>query len=213
MSDASSQDHLEKVYSASDLDELREGYAAWAEQYDRDVMKMGYQTPAVVAGMTGRHVPRSAAPILDCGAGTGLVGLLLAALGYERIAAMDMSEDMLAVARARACYDDVRRGVLGEALDYADDHFAAIVASGVFTLGHAPATAYDEIARILRSGGLFIVSERVDGDANAAYRARREALAENGIWQAVDQTRILVPFPLEPAEAAIRQQVFVYRAS
>lgn len=206
-------ENLAKVYDARDLDELRDGYAAWAEQYDRDVMTMGYQTPGVVAGMAGRHVPRSASPILDCGAGTGLIGLLLAALGYEGLAAMDMSEDMLAVARARGCYDDVRTGVLGEPLDYPEGRFAAVIASGVFTRGHAPASAYDEIARILRPGGLFIVSERVDDNANADYRARREALQAQGAWRFLDATEVLIPFPLEPAEADVRQQVFVYESA
>lgn len=210
MSD-SSLEHLEKVYSAGNLDELREGYTAWAEQYDRDVMTMGYQTPGLVAGMTARHVERTETPILDCGAGTGLVGLLLAGLGYRDLAAMDMSEDMLSVAQARGCYSDVRTGVLGEPLDYPDDHFAAIVAGGVFTLGHAPANAYEEIARILRPGGHFIVSERVDNDANADYRASREALEEQGTWRAVDRSEVICPFPLEPAEADVRQQVLVYR--
>lgn len=207
-----SQENLEKVYSARDLDELKASYASWAEQYDRDVMAMGYQVPGLVAGMTARHVPQSAGPILDCGAGTGLVGLLLAGLRYDDVAAMDMSEDMLALARGRGCYSDVRRGVLGERLDYSDDHFAAIIAAGVFTRGHAPAGAYEEIARILRPGGFFIVSERVDGDANAAYRASREALARDGIWSLVEESNVIIPFPLEPAEAEIRSQVLVYRA-
>ena len=209
----SRDDRLQRVYGARDLDELTEGYAAWAEQYDRDVMAMGYQTPAIVAGMMGRHVPTTQSPILDCGAGTGLVGLLLAGLSYDGLHAMDMSEEMLAVARSRGCYDDVRRGVLGEPLDYADDRFAAVVASGVFTVGHAPASAYDEIVRILRPGGLFIVSERVDNDANADYRARREALESQGRWRFHDQTELLTIFPLEPAEAELRHRVFVYRAT
>ncbi|MFW5969531.1 MAG: class I SAM-dependent DNA methyltransferase [Halofilum sp. (in: g-proteobacteria)] len=176
----SSLDYLEKVYSSDSLDDLRDSYAAWAMQYDRDVMSMGYQTPGLIAGMFGRHVQRDETPILDCGAGTGLLGLLLAGLGHRGIAAMDMSEQMLAVARARGCYDDIRTGVLGEPLDYPDDHFSAIVAGGVFTLGHAPANAYEEIARILRPGGHFLVSEQVDNDANADYRTQRESLEGRG---------------------------------
>lgn len=207
----SSLEYLEKVYSSDSLEDLRESYAAWAEQYDRDVMTMGYQTPGLIAGMLGRHVERSETPILDCGAGTGLVGLLLAGLGHRGLAAMDMSEDMLALARARGCYDDVRTGVLGEPLDYPDDHFAAIVAGGVFTLGHAPANAYEEIARILRPGGHFVVSERVDNDANADYRARRESLEERGIWHIAEHSELIAPFPLEPAEADVRHVVYVYR--
>ncbi|MDZ7747814.1 MAG: methyltransferase domain-containing protein [Halofilum sp. (in: g-proteobacteria)] len=209
--DDTSRDHLHRVYEAGDLDALAAGYAAWAEQYDRDVMAMGYQTPGIVAGMVGRHLAREAAPTLDCGAGTGLMGLLLAALGYRQLAAMDMSEDMLAVARRRQCYDDVRRQVLGEPLDYPDGRFAAAVAAGVFTLGHAPAGAYDEIVRVLQPGGVFVVSERVDGDANRDYRERREALAAAGAWHEVEASEQLTPFPLAPEEAEVQQRVYVYR--
>ncbi len=205
-----SQDFLEKVYSAGDLDELRDSYAAWAEQYDRDVLKMGYQTPGLVAAMVARHVEPSAQPLLDCGAGTGLVGLLLAGLGYRDVRAMDLSEDMLALANARGCYSEIRQGILGEPLEYPDGAFAAAVAGGVFTRGHAPAEAYDEIARVLRPGGRFIVSERVDNDANAHYRARREALAADGVWRCLEASEAIQPFPLEPSEAHVRQQVFVY---
>lgn len=212
MSD-SSRDYLSKVYGAENLEQLSEGYSQWAEQYDRDVMAMGYQTPGIVAGMMGRHVATSATPILDCGAGTGLVGLLLAGLGYRGLAAMDMSDEMLNVALRRQCYDDVRAGVLGEALDYPDGHFAAVVAAGVFTVGHAPVDAYDEILRILAPHGHFIVSERVDGDANADYRARREAHEQSGRWHCIDHSELLTIFPLEPAEADLRHRVYVYRRS
>jgi predicted TPR repeat methyltransferase len=208
--DRSARDHLEQVYAARDVGELTQSYADWAEQYDRDVMTMGYQTPAIVAGLMGRHVPPAAGPVLDCGAGSGLVGLLLAGLGYRELAAMDMSEAMLDVARARGCYDDVRTGVLGERLDYPDHRFAAIVAAGAFTAGHAPASAFDEIARILRPGGVSIVSERVDGDANADYRARRDALEADGARRFVERTELLTIFPLEPAEAGLRHRAFVY---
>jgi SAM-dependent methyltransferase len=206
----SARDHLNRVYTARDPGELSQRYGEWVEQYDRDVMAMGYQTPGIVAGLMGRHVPASTGPVLDCGAGTGLVGLLLAGLGYRGLAAMDLSEPMLDVARSRGCYDDVRAGVLGEPLDYPDDRFAAVVAAGVFTAGHAPASAYEEIARVLRPGGIFVVSERVDGDANADYRECREALEAQGRWRFAEQTELLTIFPLEPAEAELRHRAFVY---
>jgi len=205
------QEILEKVYSARDLDELAAGYSEWARQYDRDVMVMGYQLPGIVAGLVGRHVPRTESPILDCGAGTGLVGMLLRALGYSGMTAIDMSEAMLGLAHERGCYERIQRAVLGRPLELPDDHFATIVAVGVFTAGHAPAEAYDELARVLRPGGVFIVSERVDGDANAAYRARREALEAEGRWALVEASERFQAFPLEAAEAHVVDQVLVYR--
>ena len=124
---------LDKVYTARSLDDLSEGYAEWAAEYDRDVMTWGYQVPAMVSAMAARHLPAGSGPLLDVGAGTGIVGELLAALGFSQIDALDMSEDMLALARGRGCYAEVRQGVLGQRLDYPDGHFGGAVAAGVFT--------------------------------------------------------------------------------
>ena len=61
---------------------------------------------------------RGAAAILDAGVGTGAIGNMLSLLGYNNLSGLDMSEGMLAQARARGCYIDLRRGVLGETLDF-----------------------------------------------------------------------------------------------
>ena len=71
--------------------------------------------------------------ILDAGAGTGQLGVALHDAGYAGIEAMDLSAGMLAVARAKGVYADLREGRLGDALDYPDDTYDAVVASGVFT--------------------------------------------------------------------------------
>ena len=71
-------------------------------------------------------------------------------MGYPGLAGVDISEGMLSQARARGVYDDLRNRMLGGPLDYADASFAAVVSIGVFTMGHAPAEALDELVRITR---------------------------------------------------------------
>ena len=141
---------LARVYGASDNEVLERAYDEWAGEYDGDVGALGYLNPAVVAGMVGRHLAADAGEILDAGAGTGIIGEVLAAVGYGPLVAIDLSEGMLEIARAKGAYAECRRMVLGERLDFADDRFAAVTASGVFTVGHAPSDAYDELARVTR---------------------------------------------------------------
>ena len=87
---------LARVYGAAgDIDELRRAYDEWAATYDADVGVLGYINPAVVAGMVARHLEAGQGPILDAGAGTGIVGEVLAPLGYGPIAALDLSAGML----------------------------------------------------------------------------------------------------------------------
>ena len=156
MSGHSSDAWLEGVYHAKTQDDLIALYDGWADTYDADMQGIGYVHPAVIAGLVGRYVPNQSDPVFDAGVGTGTVGKILAILGYSNLIGVDMSEGMLARATARKIYADLRNRVLGEPLDFADGSMAAIVSTGVFTTGHGPAHAWDELTRITRAGGHLI---------------------------------------------------------
>ncbi len=200
---------LERVYGAKDPGELAQTYDEWAASYDIDVMSFGYLNPAVVAGMTARHVDRAAGEILDVGAGTGIIGEVLAALGYAPPAAIDLSGGMLAVARAKGVYGELRQMELGRPLDFADDRFAAVIGSGVFTLGHAPATAYDELARITRPGGHVVVGIGDETQAELGFGEKQAALEAAGRWRLADTTPPYVVMPSAPEFARHPARVYV----
>src|SRR3712207_8549119 len=48
---------LQGVYSARDNLALASRYDEWAEDYEDDMLSLGYAIPAVAAGFVGRHVP------------------------------------------------------------------------------------------------------------------------------------------------------------
>jgi predicted TPR repeat methyltransferase len=169
---------LEKVYAATTRAELGKSYAEWARDYDRDVMAMGYMSPTLVAAMTARHVPLTSR-LLDAGCGTGLLGLMLAALGYQRTIGMDMSDAMLSIAARRAVYESCRKMALGERLDFQDATFGAVVAAAVFTAGHAPAHSFVELVRIVAPLGYVVLGLRADGEVGEVYRAA--CAAEEGV--------------------------------
>jgi predicted TPR repeat methyltransferase len=207
------EERLAAVYAAGDRDELERQYRSWAENYDADVFAMGYSVPGMVAAMTARHLPEGASPILDCGAGTGLLGVLLAGLGYSGMTAMDMSAEMLELAERRGLYDECRRMVLGETLDFPDGRFAGVVAAGVFTAGHAPAESFAELCRVTRPGGLVIFGARADGDHGAPYKEVQERLVDEGAWQLEAASAPYPAFLVAPEEAHVRNRVFVYRVA
>ena len=206
---------LRGVYEAESTGELAARYDEWAENYEKDVLGFGYLIPAVAAGLVGRYVPAgdgSGGRILDAGAGTGLMGEVLAALGYKNLTGIDLSENMLDAARKKEVYKKLYRMVLGEKLDFPDGAFAATVAMGVFTEGHAPPESFDEILRVTASGGTVIYSVR-DSDradtGSGAYEKRREALESAGEWNLVEVTEPYATFPLGDRE--IKGRVFVCR--
>ena len=204
---------LERVFTACDRQELLQAYEDWAGRYDADMVATGYANPAVAAGLIARHLPSLDAPVLDAGAGTGIVGEILAILGYRDLAAIDMSEGMLAAARARGAYRRLERAVLGETLPFADGSFAAVVSTGVFTRGHAPAAAFDELVRVTRPGGPLVFTVGDSAWEDGGYRARAEALERAGRWQRAAATEPYRPMPLSPTEGTFTTRCYVYRAA
>ena len=95
------ESRLEAVYGATSPEELSAAYDQWADSYDSDMAEVGYRHPAVALGLLARYLPTGSAPILDAGAGTGLVGELLGTLGYPEIDALDASPGMLEIARSK----------------------------------------------------------------------------------------------------------------
>lgn len=201
---------LQKVYASDSPEQASEIYDGWSEEYEEHMRGVGYAHPAMVAAMLARHQPPGGDPVLDAGTGTGIMGEILTALGYTSVAGFDASEGMLAHAAAKDIYRDLRPGLLGERLDYDDDAFAAAVASGVFTQGHAPLDGLDELARVTRPGGhiVFSISRTYLGDA---FETKARALEDAGAWRRVDASARYDSAPL--SDDVLTSQVFVFAAA
>ena len=209
MPDEASSRILQKVYSAKTTAELEEAYDQWADDYDSHVTGFGYKSPAVAVGLFGRYVQDRNAPVLDAGTGTGLVGELLMTMGYCNLVGIDLSRGMLAKAQQTGAYNEVRQMVLGEALDFSDNSFGASQSVGVFTAGHAPASAFDELTRVVAPGGHIIFSLLESVRVENGFEAKFEALAKAGRWKLVEKTPIFAALPYE--DPAILHRVFVFQ--
>ena len=118
----------------------------------------GYRHPSICLALLARHLPRGTEPLLDAGAGTGLVGEWLGIMGYPRVEALDISEGMLAVASKKDVYRDFHQLALGGPLPFADDTYAGITSTGVFTTGHVGPEGLDELVRVCRPGGVIVLT-------------------------------------------------------
>ena len=83
---------LGAVYEAKGAEEVAALYDRWSETYDHEMAIAGYRHPSICLALLARHLPRGAAPLLDAGAGTGLIGEWLGIMGYPHVEALDISE-------------------------------------------------------------------------------------------------------------------------
>jgi predicted TPR repeat methyltransferase len=199
---------LDAVYSAKTPEQLAKAYAAWAATYDSETASLGYLLPFLITAWVARYVPAGEGPLLDAGCGTGLSGLSLKALGYDRIAGLDLSNDMLKLAAGRQAYDDLRQAMLGDVLPWPDGHFRAFFSTGVFTIGHAPASGLRELVRITKSGGhaIFTVRDQVfDSGGFAAVIAELEARAK---WRRIEESPWFRCYAVAEPEARVKTFVF-----
>jgi len=203
-----STDKLHRAYIAKNLQETAEVYDDWASEYEQHMKNVGYTHPAVVAGMVSRHVGSTDENVLDAGAGTGVLGEILSALGFSSIYGLDASEGMLRTADLKNKYVELTHQSLGQALSYNDDSFALVASSGVFTQGHAPLDGLDELVRVTRPGGYLVFSiarTYLDGP----FEQKRQQLEQQNLWQFVDATQRYNSAPLEDK---LISQVFAFRA-
>lgn len=202
---------MEKVYAAQSDAALRGLYDGWAASYDADMQQVGYLHVPVITGLVARHVPSRAAAILDAGVGTGAIGSILSILGYNNLSGLDMSEGMLAQARTRGCYADLRQGVLGEKLDFPDGAFDGIISTGTFTNGHAPAAAFDELVRILEPGGVLMFTVGTAVWEEQGFLTKLDGFVARKVLHLVEQTPMYRPMPFSPLENGFTARAHVYR--
>jgi SAM-dependent methyltransferase len=94
--------------------------------------------------------------VLDVGCGTGLTLVLAAGRGAEP-AGLDVTPELLAIARERLPGADLREGDM-ETLPWEDEAFDAVVGVNAFQFAGDPRGALAEAARVVRPGGRVVAS-------------------------------------------------------
>ena len=134
-------------------------YKKWAKTYDKDfAINSNYQSPKKISDYFNKYTKNTDTPILDVGAGTGLVGKLLNTKNKKEIIGIDISLEMLNQAKLKGCYSSLIEADITKKIPLKKHSIGAVVSAGTFTHGHVGAEAFDELLRITKPGGLFVLS-------------------------------------------------------
>ena len=156
MSKSSSK--LADAYSLQTPQDNIELYSDWSTTYDQGfAQEMDYQLPRNVAAIF-LELTDGSAPVLDVGAGTGLLVENMDGAFSGEIDALDISSEMLEVAATKSLYRETIVGDLTGMLPIKDNTYNAVISSGTFTHGHVGPEGLDELMRVALPGALFVLS-------------------------------------------------------
>ena len=149
----------DEAYSLKTPEDSIKLYKKWAKTYDEDfALNSHYISPIKICSFFNKHAKSSDTPILDVGAGTGLVGECLYKSGKKEIIGIDISPEMLEQAKLKGCYSSLLEVDITKKIPLKSNSIGAVVSAGTFTHGHVGPEAFDEILRITKPGGLFVLS-------------------------------------------------------
>ena len=176
---------LDEAYALETPEDNRELYAKWAATYDRGFIEpTGYVYHTNVAKLFVDTGGSTNGRTLDVGCGTGVVGMALLELGERIIDGVDISSEMLAVARTKQTrqgepvYRRLFEGDLTARIDADDGVYGGIISVGTFTHGHLGPEPIDELLRVAAPGALLAIGinrDHYDESGFADYFGQRTA--------------------------------------
>lgn len=168
---------LESAYALETPEDNVRLYRDWAETYDADFVEATtYRFPEVVV----RTYLNAGGlwPCLDVGCGTGALARHFP--GDAVLDGIDISPEMLAVARRKERYRSLIEANLKEPLPLQDASYKGMVSSGTFTHGHVGPEALPGLIRCLAPEAVAVITVRPDVWRGRLFAPAFGALVEAG---------------------------------
>ncbi len=149
---------IQRLVASNSNEEAKQVYADW-QSYDEDLDAYGYVGPQNAVAILTRMLGNTDAAIYDAGCGSGRVGSLLAAAGYQNLTGADLSESMLQRAEQTGAYQQLKTADFSTHIDEPDNRFDGLISVGVWNSGFGEILT-QEMIRVTRSGGSIVFSVR-----------------------------------------------------
>lgn len=177
---------------------VRTVFDGYADRFEMHLISLGYGIPVAIRTLLQAH-PKivaglSIGPVLDLGCGTGMVALAIGDLPVGPFTGVDLSSRMLAHAKVKRLYADLREDDIVTDLAAHEQSWPLIVAADVMCYFGALEELLALVHRRLDVGGWFVFSVEevlpdhdgvMPGNGNwALQRQGRYAHAESYVYEA-----------------------------
>lgn len=189
-------------------------YRDFSRSYDGGFAKdMDYRLPAHVAAAF--RAVGGQGPVLDVGAGTGLLAQALREGGFtDRIDALDLSPEMLARAAEKQIYTRLLAADVTKPLTL-EPIYRGITSSGTFTAGHVGPGAFAQILAVSLPGALFALSINQRVWTEAGFDRALTDLVAQGTIRDLQLIEVEIYGPaaaaLDPSHAGDRAFIALFR--
>jgi len=174
------QSLLENAYQLSTPSDNKSYYRDFAPTYDTDfAQQLGWHYPQAIADAYHRAATPPDLPIADIGCGTGYVAAKLG-LPADQIDGIDISPEMLAIARTKSLYRALHELDLTGPLDALSGQYGAVLSAGTFTHGHLGPGPLANLLHIARPGALFIIGVNQEHFTQRQFAETLDALQNAG---------------------------------
>lgn len=165
---------LSEAYSLKTPEDSIKLYKDWAKDYDKDFAEnTNYLSPLKISNLYKKYSKITDKPILDVGAGTGLIGKYINKDKTNKdIIGIDNSPEMLKVAESKKYYYRLLEADVTKRIPLQNNSIGSVVSAGTFTHGHVGPIAFDELLRVTKPKGLFVLSIHCELFIKAGFKKK-----------------------------------------
>lgn len=129
-------------------------YKEGADTYDSEFREYNCYAHDILFGMSYEYL-KQGEKILDLGIGTGVASIHFSKIGLK-VYGLDSSEEMLQVCKSKSFTEELRfHNLLADKLPYHSQYFNHVICCGVLHFLGDLKNLFSEIARIIKTGGIF----------------------------------------------------------
>ncbi len=164
--------HLLAAYGGAEVPDrasdayVKDEFDGFANSFDAKLAALNYRAPQYIGEAAARLLgaPQAQGRILDVGCGTGLCGVYLRP--YARsLVGVDLSANMLELARARGGYDRLVKSELVAFLEHGAGEQELVVSADTLVYFGRLDAAFAGVKKVLRAGGHWIFTLEAHADA------------------------------------------------